>query len=164
MKGSRSFEDAYNSQHQDYSDDLQGIKKSSIDFANCQTPMDGMQELLEELVAAGSVIYLFSNIGGVLLDDLRAKFPQIFNNFHGFHTPTQENGYVKKPSPDAYRAFLDQFNAERDKTIIFFDDKKVNIDTALQNGFLGTQFTSSKQARAYLVTLGVLQAPQDQAP
>jgi FMN phosphatase YigB (HAD superfamily) len=158
LQSARSFEDAYQIQHSDYSDGLEGVKRSTIDTATCQVPMEGMTELLEELASIGCILYLFSNIGGIVLESLREKYPQIFQHFHGFHTPTQHNGYAKKPSPEAFKSFLDLYNAERDHTVVFFDDKQANIDVSNKNGFIGIQFVNANQARAYLVSLGVLAA------
>jgi HAD superfamily hydrolase (TIGR01509 family) len=156
LQSARSFEDAYQTEHSDYADGLEGVKQTTIETANCQVPMEGMAELLEELSSAGCILYLFSNIGGIVLDHLREKYPTLFQHFHGFHTPTQHNGYAKKPKPESYKSFLDLYNAERDHTVVFFDDKQANIDAANQNGFIGIQFVNAAQARAYLVSLGIL--------
>ena len=103
-------------------------------------------------------MYLFSNIGGVVLDNLRDRYPNLFQYFHGFHTPTEHNTYAKKPSTEAFKSFLDLYNAERDHTVVFFDDKLANVDAANKNGLIGIQFTSSAQARSYIVSLGLLPA------
>lgn len=156
LKSARSFEDAYESEHSDYGDKLEGVKRATIDTANSQVPMEGMAELLEELASAGCILYLFSNIGGIVLDNLREKYPTLFQHFHGFHTPTQHNGYAKKPSPESYKSFLDLYNAERELTVIFFDDKLANVDAANKNGFIAEQFVSAAKARQYLVDIGLL--------
>ena len=158
LQYARSFEDAYNAERSDYADGLEGVKDSTINTANCQVPMEGMQELLEELSSAGCILYLFSNIGGVVLDNLRGRYPNLFQYFHGFHTPTEHNTYAKKPSTEAFKSFLDLYNAERDHTVVFFDDKLANVDAANKNGLIGIQFTSSAQARSYIVSLGLLPA------
>jgi FMN phosphatase YigB (HAD superfamily) len=156
MQYARSFEDAYQTERGDYADGLEGVKESTVAAANCQVPMDGMPELLEELAAAGCILYLFSNIGGVVLDSLRLKYPSLFQHFHGFHTPSQHNNFAKKPSTEAFKSFLDLYDSEREYTVVFFDDKQANVDAANKNGLIGIQFTSSAQARAYIVSLGLL--------
>lgn len=164
MKSHKSFEDAYNSRHGEYEDKLEGLKQRSIDFANAQTPMKGMEELLSDLRQIGCVIYLFSNIGGIVLDDLKLKFPNIFTHFHGFHTPSQDNNYAKKPEPEAFRAFMDSYNSEGTTSVIFFDDKAKNIEEANKIGFIGHQFTSADDARQFLMQHGLLGTEASSAP
>lgn len=156
MRSARSFEDAYQKEHEEYGDKLEGLKKRTIQTANCQLPIEGMEQLLNDLAASGCIIYLFSNIGGIVLEDLRETFPNIFTHFHGFHTPSQENQYAKKPQPEAFRAFMASYNADGAQQVVFFDDKAKNIEEANRNGFVGRQFTTADDARNFLMELGVL--------
>lgn len=162
MKSHKSFEDAYNSRNGQYSDKLEGLKKRSIEFANFQTPVEGMEELLSDLRQIGCVIYLFSNIGGIVLEDLKEKFPNIFVHFHGFHTPSQDNEYVKKPMPEAFRAFMDSYNSDGSVSVVFFDDKEKNIEEANRNGFIGHQFKSSSDARQFLTDRGLFNTAEQE--
>ena len=161
MKSHRSFEDAYNSRHGEYEDKLEGLKRRSIDFANSQTPTKGMEQLLNDLRQTGCIVYLFSNIGGIVLDDLKLKFDTIFQHFHGFHTPSQDNNYAKKPQPESFRAFMDSYNSDGNLSVVFFDDKVKNIEEANKNGFIGRHFTTADDARQFLTQLGIFDTTRE---
>lgn len=155
-KAARSFEDADQTQKDDYQDGLEGVKKVTIDAANAQVPLDGMEELFTDITDAGCLLYLFSNIGEMVLEDLRQKYPQVFQNFQGFHTPSQNNGYAKKPQPAAFQNFMDTHNAQGDTTVFFFDDKQTNVDMANAHGFKAFRHIDAMQTRKHLISFGIL--------
>ena len=83
---------------------------------------------------------MFSNIGSTICNNLKQKKPEIFTYFDDLIVPSKQNGYLRKPSHDAFMHYLEKVKASQ-KQVIFIDDKTRNIKKAHKYGIIGILFT-----------------------
>lgn len=125
-----------------------------ITIANTQRPVPQMVALLKELTARGYQLHIFSNIGALCLADLRPQHPDIFALFASVTIPTQENGYIRKPSEQAFNNFFANSGAAP-HNIIFIDDSRSNIRAAQRYGIHGIYFRSPALVHDQLRVMGI---------
>ena len=126
-----------------------------IQIANQQKPNQPFIKLLKQLKQRGYKLYLFSNIGSIIFDDLLKKFPELFNLFESFTLPSKANGYIRKPTTQAFKRYL-QTNNLTNKKIILIDDKRKNIEAAKKLDLQAIFFNSTVQIQLELETLGLV--------
>ena len=126
-----------------------------IEIANQQDPNQEVIEVLKELKKNGCTLHLFSNIGGIIFEDLRKKYPVPMTLFESFSLASRENGYARKPHEKAFTTFLKTHNPHN-LPVILIDDKKKNIRGAQKHGITTIFFTSPKQLRTELVKLNLI--------
>ncbi len=115
-----------------------------IAIANQQKPQLDVINILKELKKNGYKLYLFSNIGSIIFDDLHKKFPELMKLFESFTIPSKHEGYIRKPSTKAFQLYISQ-NGLENKKIILIDDNRKNTKAARQHGIHGIFFSSIKQ-------------------
>ena len=98
-------------------------------------PMEGMQELVQDLKAAGYGIWLLSNASV----RQREYWPRVPGSelFDGTLISAEEG--VMKPAPEIYRLCLDRFGLKAEECF-FIDDVPANIAGAREVGISGTVF------------------------
>ena len=113
--------------------------------------MEGMEDLIHRLKAAGYGIYLLSNAS--------MNQPTYWNQldlsryFDGTMVSAFE--HTVKPSLDIYRKFTDRFGLKPEECV-FIDDLPINIAGAVENGWQGIVFHGdAAQTEAKLRELGV---------
>lgn len=111
---------------------------------NAQTPIKNTIDVVKQLKQKGYKLYILSNIGEKSLNHIKETHKEIFNLFDGVYTSTDKDGYIKKPSPEIYKKYLDKFN-QNPSQLIFVDDKKSNLNAAKDFNFNTIHFTSSKK-------------------
>ncbi|KKP29364.1 MAG: hypothetical protein UR12_C0009G0025 [candidate division TM6 bacterium GW2011_GWF2_30_66] len=127
-----------------------------IEIANTQKINPKMLNLLKNLKLMGYELQLFSNIGGVIIQDAISKFPEIFDCFSKIIVPSQENKYIRKPFDSAFINYLQENNNKISKKYIFIDDKSKNTKKAEKFGILGIRFKNYDQLIQEFKKLGIL--------
>lgn len=133
---------------------LQPFLPLGITIANQQTVTPGMVEALVHLKKKGYELHLFSNIGSIVFEDLHKKYPNILALFDALKMPSQDNGYLRKPSKKAFEEYLKEHNPYG-KKVIFIDDKKKNVEAATQHGIISILFHSMPQLKQELLLIGI---------
>ena len=121
------------------------------DFYVMFAPMDGMEELVDELQAEGCRCYLLSN------------FPELFDQVYARASVLQKlDGMVisyqihmLKPDPAIFLRTAEILGIEPSETI-FIDDNAPNVDSAKSVGMAGHHFTSPAALKAHFQALGIL--------
>lgn len=128
-----------------------------IEIANTQKTNPDMLNLLKNLKLLGYELQLFSNIGGIIIQDAIPKFPEIFNCFSKIIVPSQENKYIRKPFDNAFINYLQENKYNKiNKKFIFIDDKSKNTKKATKYGILGIRFKNHDQLAQEFKNLGIL--------
>lgn len=133
---------------------------------NAQLPDPQMQEVIIELKEKGYPLHIASNIGKQIFIKLKEKLHLLNKNIFALFDKNDEGlegktvdysiSRAEKPSPEYYKEYLDQYDPDRSKLIIFVDDKLINILPATAQGFLGIHFKNAQQFRNDLILLGIL--------
>jgi len=94
--------------------------------------------------------YLFSNIGPIVLKDLKNRYPLAFAYFkdHGknlINSIVPNNGkWIAKPQPETYITAMNYIQ-KNPSNIIFIDDNKDNINAALHHGWTCILYKNPEQ-------------------
>jgi 2-haloacid dehalogenase len=87
--------------------------------------------LFEEAVAAGTPVYLLSNIAAFHINAIERNWPDFFQGVSGMFLSYRIG--VRKPHPYIYRYALDALGAEGGQCF-FIDDLPDNVETARSFG------------------------------
>jgi len=120
-----------------------------IRVSNMQIPQKPVLELCKKLKNQGYKLYILSNIGSIIFQDFKKRFPEIIKLFHGITIPSRETGYIHKPDPLAFSQFTDK-NDLQSKKIIFIDDKRKNVKKALELEIWAILFKSTENLETEL--------------
>lgn len=132
------------------------LKKYRADFVsleNLQYPNQTVVALIKQLKTKGFKIYLLSNVGHTACTQLKTTMNSLFSLFDGLFYPQKEEGYLQKPNPAFYQAFLKKFDLDEAmirQRILFIDDNFSNICAAAQLGFCSLHFKSHKQFELFI--------------
>ena len=115
-------------------------------------PIAGSVEILAELRARGTPLYLLSNFSA-------ETFPPAFERFDFLRwframVISGEVGVIK-PDPRIYEILIERFAIDPHRAV-YIDDVAVNAEAAGRFGIHGIQFTSPAALRAELAGLGLL--------
>ena len=130
-----------------------------LEFANAYTVIPDTVELMTDLKQRGYQLIVASNIGQNIYPTTKKSFPELFNDQliqDGMTTLCINNKAIHKPGQAYYDLFLEYFNKDRDKQIIFVDDRLENVRTAAANGMVGIHYIDIAQLQADLHKLGIL--------
>ena len=102
-------------------------------------PVDGMPQLIADVKARGSQIYLLSNISPCFADEYKKNpwIAQLFTLFDGLVFSGSVG--LTKPHKDIYLHLLDRYNLKAEECI-FVDDNVKNVETANILGIKGILF------------------------
>jgi 2-haloacid dehalogenase len=116
--------------------------------------IDGTVQLLEELAAAGVLLYAITNFAGDTFRETTQRFP-FFRHFKGIIV----SGYdcTLKPGAEIYRLLGDRYDLDL-RSCVFIDDVAANCDGARACGMHAIQFVSPEATRAALAELGAYSA------
>jgi len=109
-------------------------------------PVEGIEALLQELVASGPV-YALSNTNEMHLKFLLRRFPEIMGKFTRIFA-SHELG-ARKPYPGIYRNVSDALQVAP-ASLIFFDDLPANVEGASRAGLEAYLFTDTATAGGIL--------------
>ena len=137
-----------------------------LKLINLHVPIPGSVEILKNLKKLEYQNYLASNMGKQSYEIQKKNFPDIFEQFDGHYIPENKDKntglLIGKPCTEYYielRRYLVEKENAKDKTIIFIDDKKQNIEGAIAsnhnelNHIHGIVFTSPDQLKSDLDNL-----------
>lgn len=143
-----------------------------IILINLHVPIPGSIAVLKKLHQSGYQNYLASNMGEESYRIQKERFPEIFEQFDGRYIPKNTHSktglMIGKPCTQYYlelRQYLEEYENTADKTIIFIDNKKENIEGALASNHIelnhiqGIVFSFPEQLRDELNTLLELKLP-----
>ena len=137
---------------------LQKIAQIMHNFELTYTHKDGMVELLQALKKHGYTHhYVASNIGINRYQEMKQKFPDIFNESmvqDGLTVDSWETPAVKKPDYMYFKKLQKMFNPHGDKTLIFVDDNQDNINAANACGIIGIRIHTAQQLVKDLNAIG----------
>jgi 2-haloacid dehalogenase len=117
-------------------------------------PIDGMEELVRELLEAGVPVYAISNFSTETFHLAREAFP-LLEGFLGIVVSGEER--VAKPDAGLFRVFVDRFEVDPARCV-YVDDSPPNVATASELGFGAGLFTDAAEFRRRLVDEGILPA------
>ena len=108
---------------------------------NVLSPLPGMTEIEEELLARGYRLYLLSNAS--LSVSLHREVVPGLERFHGVIFSADEK--LVKPNPALYRLLSERFGLEPSECF-FVDDNERNVEGARNAGWQGFHFTGDTAA------------------
>jgi 2-haloacid dehalogenase len=115
-------------------------------------PIAGSVEILAELRARGTLLYLLSNFSAETFPPAFERF-DFLRWFHGM-VISGEVGVIK-PDPRIYEIMLTRFSIDPHRAV-YIDDVAVNAETAAGMGIHGIHFTTPAALRDELVGLELL--------
>lgn len=137
---------------------LSPFKNDFISLVNAQLPINSSLKLLQKLKERGYKLYILSNIGFETLKELEKKYPEIISCFDGAYIPSIENEYRHKPDQlffKEFKAYLDQIG-HGNKQILFIDDLRRNLSSALKCDIAGIYCKSIKAVTEILKVLEII--------
>lgn len=135
--------------------DLKPFASTGVHTANLQKPNKTIITMVKELKKQGYELHILSNIGGEIFDDLKAKYPELFEHFTAVKVACAQERYLSKPNPTAFITYLKKFNPNS-KQIVFIDDKRKNIRMARRLGMTSIFFCCSAHVKHKMKNLGIL--------
>lgn len=118
--------------------------------------MNDTLELFKTLHAQGATLYTATNIGSVFFNDLKKKFPDIFNESFIKHAMTVDYGasdVIEKPDIRYFMQLKEIINPHDSQRLLFIDDKLENVEAARKVGFMAIHFKNAKQLKEDLEKL-----------
>ena len=115
---------------------LAPCRTTLIVLANAQKPNQGMIALVQKLKQEGYELHIFSNIGTIILADLRTKFPEILALFDHTFTTSAAIGYLSKRQSDFFKSYLKSCVALNGRHVIFIDDCHKNNSMGNTHGMI----------------------------
>ena len=91
--------------------------------------------LIEELKATELKLYVLSNMSLEFIEFLRQQ--SVYRHFDGEVVSCQE--HVVKPEPEIYAILEQRYGIDPSETL-FIDDRRANVDTAIERGWDGYHF------------------------
>jgi len=134
-------------------------------IAHNKTPIPGTVKIIEALEHAGYRLHIASNMGAGDFEYFKTtKYPHIFKNFENDTAKVVaflEGEKIKKPNEQYFKDLFAKYKGNKDKLLIFMDDKPKNVAAFVKVGkelgfnVKGIQFTSPEQLKEDLTKLGV---------
>ena len=122
---------------------------------NQQYPIKPTLEIIQELKKNGYTLYLFSNIGEKTFDHFKNNYSSIVKLFDGFVVAEQQDNWIQKPHPKAFKKLIATFDLNP-QDCIFIDNSKKNILTARNQGFNTILYQSPEKLELDLQKINAL--------
>lgn len=100
-----------------------------------QEEIPATKSLVEALKAAGYRLYVLSNMSLEFIEFLHTK--EVYKNFEGEVVSCYE--HIVKPEAEIYKILVDRYQLNEAETL-FIDDRKANIEAAIESGWQGFHF------------------------
>ncbi len=134
---------------------LNKVKETAIQIINSQKPNICAIKLIELLKEKGYSLHIFSNIGATMFAQLKTQYPELLAQFSYAQIPCIENNFIGKPHKQAYQEYKLLVESTQ-KKIIFIDDNKKNIRSALICKIYGIHFQNAEKLHAHLKEIKIL--------
>lgn len=141
------------------------LYKLTMHIVNTQQVDPEVKEIVIELRDVGYPLRIASNIGKEMYIELKQQLKDSGSNVFAYFDQDAQGmegktidyrvSPVQKPDRAFFEEFLDAYDPDRTKLIIFVDDKLVNVKAAIQLGFVGIHFKNAAQLKNDLQVLGV---------
>lgn len=123
--------------------DAATAKKNMLDAVSYQRTVPSTAKLIGELKRAGYRLYVLSNMSREYIDYLRKL--EVYGMFEG-DVVSCECGLCK-PEREIYELLLEKFSLDASSTL-FIDDRKENVEAALEAGMEGFHFDRTDPERS----------------
>ncbi|MBR6545102.1 MAG: HAD family phosphatase [Alistipes sp.] len=100
-----------------------------------QEEIPATKSLVEALKVAGYRLYVLSNMSLEFIEFLHTK--EVYKNFEGEVVSCYE--HIVKPEAEIYKILVDRYLLNEAETL-FIDDRKANIEAAIELGWQGFHF------------------------
>ena len=100
-----------------------------------QEEIPATKSLVEALKVAGYRLYVLSNMSLEFIEFLHTK--EVYKNFDGEVVSCYE--HIVKPETEIYKILVDRYQLNEAETL-FIDDRKANIEAAIELGWQGFHF------------------------
>lgn len=100
-----------------------------------QEEIPATKSLIEALKATGYRLYVLSNMSLEFIEFLHTK--EVYKNFEGEVVSCYE--HIVKPEAEIYKILVDRYQLNKAETL-FIDDRKANIEAAIESGWQGFHF------------------------
>lgn len=100
-----------------------------------QEEIPATKSLVEVLKVAGYRLYVLSNMSLEFIEFLHTK--EVYKNFEGEVVSCYE--HIVKPEAEIYKILVDRYQLNEAETL-FIDDRKANIEAAIELGWQGFHF------------------------
>lgn len=100
-----------------------------------QEEIPATKSLVEALKVAGYRLYVLSNMSLEFIEFLHTK--EVYKNFEGEVVSCNE--HIVKPEAEIYKILVDRYQLNEAETL-FIDDRKANIEAAIELGWQGFHF------------------------
>lgn len=100
-----------------------------------QEEIPATKSLVEALKVAGYRLYVLSNMSLEFIEFLHTK--EVYKNFEGEVVSCYE--HIVKPEAEIYKILVDRYQLNEAETL-FIDDRKANIEAAIESGWQGFHF------------------------
>lgn len=100
-----------------------------------QEEIPATKSLVEALKVAGYRLYVLSNMSLEFIEFLYTK--EVYRNFEGEVVSCYE--HIVKPEAEIYKILVDRYQLNEAETL-FIDDRKANIEAAIELGWQGFHF------------------------
>ena len=100
-----------------------------------QEEIPATKSLVEALKTAGYRLYVLSNMSLEFIEFLHTK--EVYKNFEGEVVSCYE--HIVKPEAEIYKILVDRYQLNEAETL-FIDDRKANIEAAIESGWQGFHF------------------------
>lgn len=134
---------------------LTAWEKTALTIGNAQQPIAHTFSLINQLKKRGFKIYLMSNIGSIMFNDLHDTYKHLFAAFDDLFITWPELSYLQKPHTGYFRLFLDTYHLHPEQ-VIFIDDNPSNLSAAAHVGIAGIHFTTPTELEKTLIHIGAL--------
>lgn len=110
-------------------DEIQAINDYFDSWYKVLEPIEEIQNWIKELKNNGYHVYLLSNAPDIFEENI--EYYPILKSFDGLLF--SGTIHMIKPNDDIYEYFIEKFHLNKEECL-FIDDKKVNVDAAIQVG------------------------------
>lgn len=108
-----------------------------------QEQIPSTKSLIEALRAAEYKLYVLSNMSLEFIEFLRTQ--DVYKNFDGEVVSCEE--HIIKPQPEIYRLLTSRYGLDPAETL-FIDDRKANVEAAINEGWQGYHFSAHEPAKS----------------
>jgi len=115
-----------------------------IHIMNAQMPHKKTVELLHALKQRGYQLHILSNIGETIYQDMKQQFPKILSLFDNVVVTCAANGYISKPNPRMYYAYL--ATVDEHMKPLFIDNRIRNVKSAIKCGIASIHYDTFESA------------------